>query len=222
MLRDLLDWVAVPKVFVEFGFHPREFNCAGLIGSFSGLLVDGDDDIVALAKRVLPPNVTAVRQFLDLEHLDVIRDFCRDRELGVLSVDVDGNDYWFLERLITLRPWLIITEYNASMGHRALSVPYDRTFERHAKHPSGWYHGASLAALTHLCEGAGYGLVAVAAGGGTAFFLRRDVAGDVPALSPRAAYRENALRNRWSKTTATEQWERIRHLPFVDVTALPR
>lgn len=217
VLRDLLKVAAIPKVFVEFGFHAHEFNCANLINDHAGLLIDGDGENVARARRVLPPNVTAVQRFLHLGNLDVIVDFCRGRDLGILSVDVDGNDYWFLERLLELRPALVIVEYNASFGLRPLVVPYDKDFLRHAKHESGWYHGASLTALHRLCTRAGYGLVAVTESGCNAFFLRADLAAPGRIIAPETAYRENRLRNEWSKTTAAAQWERIRHLPFVEV-----
>ncbi|TJV02424.1 MAG: hypothetical protein E5Y18_27835, partial [Mesorhizobium sp.] len=60
----------------------------------------------------------------------------------------------------------------------------------------------------------GYKLVAVSAAGGNAFFLPQDSA--VTDLEPVTAYRESSLRNQWSNTTAKDQWERIKHMPFVD------
>lgn len=221
ILRDLVRRFDVPKLFVEFGFHPREFNCAELSTSFDGLLIDGDQETVSLARRLLPRNITSVCQFLDLENLGVISDFCKGRALGILSIDVDGNDYWFLERLLPLRPAVVVIEYNASFGLRPVSVPYDKSFDRHQKHASGWYHGASLTAVASLCESAGYGLVAVSKGGGNAFLVRRDLLGDAPVLTPEAAFRENTLRNGWSNTTSVQQWERIKHLPYVDVSRPP-
>ncbi len=56
-------------------------------------------------------------------------------------------------------------------------------------------------------------LVAVAEGGGNAFFVQDNHA--MPALDPVDAYRENALRNRWSGTTASEQWEILKELPLM-------
>lgn len=201
-----------PKTFVEFGFHPTEYNCIGL-KDFSGLLVDGDPETVKLAHSILRKNVRAKYGFLTLENLASIIDVS---DIGVLSIDVDGNDYWLLEALLPRRPQIVCVEYNASLGLRPLTVPYDRAFERHAKHPSGWYHGASLSALTRLCASHGMKLVAVAVDGTNAFFARNSHA--TPTLDPRTAYRENALRNRWSKTTAAEQWETIKSLPFIDVS----
>jgi len=200
-----------PKTFLEFGFHPTEYNCIGLL-DFSGLLVDGDSDTIRLARTILPKRIRVREEFLSLDNLSSLRP---DSELGVLSIDVDGNDYWFLEALMPVHPHVIAVEYNASFLSAPLTVPYDPRFERHRKHPSGWYHGASLSALARLCGKHGYKLVAVAEAGANAFFVRED--NSLSAIDPAAAYRENRLRNEWSGTTATEQWARIAHLPFVEV-----
>jgi len=216
LLRQLADVHKIPRTFVEFGFHYREFNCSTMIGDFDGLLIDGEKATVALARLLLPRNIQIVHKFLDLENLNVILDYCEGKPLGVLSVDVDGNDYWFIERLIALKPAVLAAEYNASFGLRAVTVPYSPTFDRRAEHDSGWYHGASLTALHNLCAAGGYSLAAVSSGGCNAFFVRNDLRG--PDLSPASAYRENTLRNEWSKTTAAEQWDRIKHLPFVEVS----
>lgn len=202
----------VPSTFVEFGFHPSEFNCAGLVG-FSGLLIDGDTTSVRVANLCFPRRVRAVRSFLTLENLDLVRNAFP--ELGVLSIDVDGNDYWFLDALLPLRPHVVAVEYNASLGRHSITVPYDAGFERHAKHESGWYHGASLTALAAVCERHGMKLVSVSEAGTNAFFIRSER--PAPRLACEGAYRENAIRNQRSGSTAAQQWERIRHMPFVSV-----
>lgn len=201
-----------PRSFVEFGFHPTEFNCVGL-DDWAGLLIDGDPDTVKLARRLLPKRIHIEHRFLTLENLDLVR--THHAELGVLSIDVDGNDFWFLEALLPRRPHVVCVEYNASFGLEAISVPYDPAFDRHAKDASGWYHGASLLALTRLCHAHDLKLVGISQSGGNAFFVRHER--DLPELNPTTAYRENALRNRFSGTTAAEQWARIKHLPFVAV-----
>jgi hypothetical protein len=201
-----------PKTFLEFGFHPTEYNCIGLT-DFSGLLIDGDPGIVRLARAILPKRIQVRQEFLTLENLNALAS--HHAELGVLSIDVDGNDYWFLEALIPTRPHVIAVEYNASFLSGSLTVPYDPTFERHRKNPSGWYHGASLSALVKLCDKHDFKLVAVAEAGANAFFVRKE--NPLPAIDFTIAYRENVLRNQWSHTTANEQWSHIRHLPFVEV-----
>ncbi|RUV00070.1 hypothetical protein EOB36_18160 [Mesorhizobium sp. M6A.T.Cr.TU.017.01.1.1] len=205
--------VNCPRTFVEFGFHPTEYNCIGL-ANFNGLLVDGDDTTVRLAKAVLSSRIEARQSFITLDNIKTLG--AHFPKLGVLSVDVDGNDYWFLKELLPVKPAVISVEYNASLGLNPVTVPYDPSFDRKDKHESGWYHGASITALTKLCKDHGYKLVAVSAAGGNIFFVPES--SNLPELEPAQAYRESTLRNRWSGTMAKEQWDRIKHMPFVDAT----
>jgi hypothetical protein len=160
--------IGAPRTFIEFGFPPIEFNCAPLLGSYKGLLVDGNERQIADAGAILPKSVTVKQMFITRENLDFIADFFP--EIGVLSIDVDGNDYWFLKELLPKRPSVVCVEYNASMLGHSVTVPYDPSFARADKHPSGWYHGASLTALSKLCAQGGYGLAAVSTDGLNAFF----------------------------------------------------
>src|ERR1700722_17092964 len=135
--------LAVAKTFCEFGFDITEFNCSRLVRpGWRGLLIDGDRQRVQIANRVLGKDpalkIAAQCAFLDLDNLSAtLRGFLGQDSLGVLSIDVDGNDYWFLKALLPLQPSLIVVEYNASFGLRAISVPYDPLFDRHRKHASG-------------------------------------------------------------------------------------
>jgi len=218
ILIGLARQIAVPATFVEFGFHWHEFNCIGLIREFSGLLIDGSAETVSLAKRLLPRNIEVEARFLTLDNIGFIEDRFRVRPLGILSIDVDGNDYWFLKRLLPLKPAIIAIEYNASFLLRRITVPYKADFERHREHPSGLYCGASLTAISQLCEDHGYSLVAISDSGVNAFFVRNDLfIPSLTALSPQTAYRECVLSNLWSGTTAAEQWNLVEHLEFVEV-----
>ena len=52
-------------------------------------------------------------------------------EIGLLSIDIDGNDYWVLEAIDAVSPAILIVEYNYRFGaDRAVVVPYDPAFER--------------------------------------------------------------------------------------------
>jgi hypothetical protein len=210
--------LAVPKTFVEFGFHWHEFNCIGLIREFSGLLIDGSTETVSLAKRLLPRNIEVEARFLTLDNIGYIEERFGDRPLGILSIDVDGNDYWFLKRLLSMQPAIIAIEYNASFLLRRITVPYKPDFERHREHASGLYCGASLTAMSHLCQEHGYSLVAISDSGVNAFFVRNGLlTSAVAVLSPQTAYRECVLTNLWSGTTAEDQWRLVEHLEFVEV-----
>src|SRR5579871_2022477 len=96
-----------PKTFVEFGFDPTEFNCIGLAKDpgWRGLLIDSSFRKVGDVRRLFHSGIKAEQAFLTLDNLNIVRDAFP--KIGVLSIDVDGNDYWFLKALIDVRPTLI-------------------------------------------------------------------------------------------------------------------
>jgi hypothetical protein len=201
----------VPRTFIEFGFHPIEFNCAELARrpDWRGLLVDRSEKQVVDARMLWPNRVAIVRSFLTLDNLKPIRN--QFQEIGVLSIDVDGNDYWFLKALIDLSPSLIVVEYNSTLGFEPITVPYDPLFDRHEKHPHSWYHGASLTALTKLCAEHGYGLAAGSDGSCNAFFTKDGN------LRPEEVWKPKDLRAKLSGISHENQWSHVKHLPFVRV-----
>ena len=203
--------VDVPKTFVEFGFHPVQFNCIKLAAnpSWRGLLIDGNPQQVADARALLPERIDVVERFLTLENLEFIKHAFS--QIGVLSIDVDGNDYWFLRELIGTRPAVISVEYNSTFGLEPITVPYDPAFNRYEKHPKGWYHGASLTALAKLCAHHGYGLAAVSHKGANAFFTQSGK------LDPKIAWRPNTLREVYSGIPHDRQWDEIKNLPYETV-----
>lgn len=211
--RSILSRLAIdaPKAFIEFGFHPIEFNCVQFAKDpkWSGLLVDGSQRQVEDARALWPARIDFVEKFLTLDNLDFIRN--RFPKIGVLSIDVDGNDYWFLKALIDLSPTVISVEYNSTLGFEPITVPYDPDFDRHKKHPRGWYHGASLAALAKLCAEHSYGLAAGSDGTCNAFFTRDG------RLKPEDVWKPKKLREQLSGVPYERQWDEIKHLPFVSV-----
>ncbi len=214
ILRVLLNRFKVPRLFVEFGFGGWEFNCAPLVYEWEGLLLDGDAYSVMIARTAFPSRIRAKQAWITRETLDPIREFVADRPLGILSVDVDGNDYWLLEALIDLNPSIIIAEYNSIFQDRSITIPYDPAFD-YRKAPYYLYFGVSLAALSKLTAAHGYSLIAAGSTGINAFFVRNDLLGpDDRALDPASAYREQ---DHDDGLRASDHWERVKHLPFVEV-----
>jgi len=211
--------------FVEFGFGATQCNSLRLIlhERFQGLLMDGSAENCdffnrAARKRGLA-GVEAFCTFLTRENLnETIRQRGVSGDIDFLSLDVDGNDYWFWEALDCVSPRLVCIEYNAGIGS-ALSwtVPYDPEFERYARHPSGFFHGASLRALESLGVKKGYRLAGCDSTGTNAFFLREDVGTPVlPTLTAAEAYRphRNWLGRGFSEA---EQLEIMKSMPYVEV-----
>jgi hypothetical protein len=82
-------------------------------------------------------NVKIKQAWLERENIDeLIGQGVGAGEIDLLSIDVDGNDYWLWKAISSISPRVVIAEYNASFGpDRAVTVPYDRAFDRHQKHP---------------------------------------------------------------------------------------
>ena len=211
--------------FVEFGFGAHQCNSLRLMlhEDFGGLLMDGSKENVRFfgiaAERFRIDRAKAVQAFLTRDNLDaLIREQGVPQEIDLLSLDVDGNDYWFWEALTAVSPRVVCIEYNAGIGPElSWTVPYDPQFERFAKHPSGFFHGASLKAMESLGKKKGYRLVGCDSTGTNAFFLRDDLeAPDLPTLTAAEAYRphRNWLGRGFSEQ---EQLEIMKTMPYVEV-----
>ena len=177
--------------FIEIGCGLSGGNSAFLAREWgwSGLMVDGHrEHMVQVGRRF--PTVTAVAAWITRENVnELIAEHGHAGEVDLFSLDLDGNDYWIWEAVTVSSPRVLIMEYNSMFGpDRAVTIPYDSTFDRH-RHHSMMYYGASLAALTRLNARKGYRLVAVEPAGVNAFFLRNDLAPHVPACDPARAYR---------------------------------
>jgi hypothetical protein len=100
-------------------------------------------------------------------------------EIGLLSVDLDGNDYWVWEAINVVNPAIVVTEYNFRFGkEKAVTTPYNEKFIRSQAHYSMIYYGASLKAFYLLAQKKGYAFVGCNSAGNNAFFVRRDLKPD--------------------------------------------
>lgn len=213
--------------FVEFGVEDgRQCNCANLAVHFgwSGLMLEADAADARRARafydglrREDGPAVAVVECLVTVENVnEAIAAGGVTGEIDLLSIDIDGNDYWVWKAIDVVSPRVVVIEYNASFGRRAISVEYDPGFVRFKAHRSGWYHGASLAALATLGDRKGYDLIGTDSSGVNAFFVRRDVPrGRLEALEADEAYRPQ--RKRLKIATPEQQFAAIEHLTYVEV-----
>lgn len=177
--------------FVEFGIQEgREGNAVLLadMAGWSGLFVESDPAaFTALeAKYGLRPEVQLRRQRVSASSLDpLLEEVGLFDEPDLLSIDVDGDDYW-IWRGTRSRPRVVVIEYNASLGLEPRAQP-----EGGAPWDGTDAFGASLEALARLGEAKGYGLVHVEQAGVNAFFVRSDLleGADLPSRAPRDVYR---------------------------------
>jgi hypothetical protein len=99
-------------------------------------------------------------------------------ELDVLSIDVDGNDYWIWRALMAYSPRIVVIEYNA---HWPADVRWVQPYDPERTWQGTDNFGASLGALRSLGTEKGYRLVHTELTGTNAFFVRSDLAAVMPA-----------------------------------------
>jgi len=232
----IIEWLAahvpVPnKRFVEFGVETfAEANCRFLLQNrnWKGLVMDGSAANMETLKA--SPihwmyDLTAKAAFITRRNINrLIKETGFGGPLGLLSIDIDGNDYWVWEALTAADPAIVVCEYNPILGDtRALAVPYSDTFERLKSHYSGLYFGASIEALCHLATKKGYNFLGTNANGINAFFVRKDLADSVlPLIKTKKAYpsRHRDSRNKSGALSFAGGLERlflIQDMPVVDV-----
>lgn len=214
--------------FVEFGVGDgQQCNSANLALNFGwkGLMMEINPQKASAAQKYYARrlgdeahHVSVLSKKVTAENInDVLEQHNFTGEIDLLSIDVDGNDYWIWQAITTIKPRIVLIEYNASFGpERSITVKYDPDLNPHHAHPSGFYHGASLTALTKLGFNKGYILVGCDSTGTNAFFVREEITTDeLHPVPVKKAYYPHMHRTKQLSLDA--QFNLIKHLDFVEV-----
>lgn len=196
ILRELFRRLGVDEgFFVEFGVGDgSECNGAALLSrGWRGLMIEGDPRaFAALRARYANAPLDCVEAWVTAENLAaILQEHGVPIEPDLLSIDVDGNDYWLWQSLAAFRPRIVAIEYNASRP------PPERWVMAYApdhRWRGDGYYGASLAALETLGTRLGYALLGTDRHGVNAFFVRDDLLACVrfSRRTARRAYHRNA------------------------------
>jgi hypothetical protein len=203
IIQFLVSYLDIPvKNFIEFGVEDyTESNTRFLLinNNWKGLVMDGGRKNINYIKSdniYWQYELTAKQVFITKDNINkeiVENGFQGD--LGILHIDIDGNDYWIWKEINTVNPVIIIVEYNSVFGkERAISVPYDPSFVRTQKHYSDLYFGASLKAFVLLGESRGYSFIGCNSSGNNAYFVRNDKMKNLKALNTEDGYVESCFR----------------------------
>ncbi len=191
------------KTFIEFGVEDFfESNCRFLLmkDDWKGFVIDGSKSNIQRLKNSYfywKHHLDAVDKFITKDNIeDILATSGFENDLGILSVDLDGNDFYILEAINNFNPRILICEYNSIFGcSRKITIPYQPDFYRTNIHHSNLYWGASLAAMTYLASKKGYSLVGTNSAGNNAFYVRNDLLNEkVKVLSVEAAYSPSNFR----------------------------
>ncbi|OSQ31875.1 hypothetical protein [Thalassospira sp. MCCC 1A03138] len=234
IIQYLLQQVDVPegaRRFIEFGVQDyQESNTRFLLmnDNWSGLILDGSSKNISKVvsdTHFWRYDLTAIAAFIDKDNVnELFSSNGFEGEIGILSVDIDGNDYWVWDAIDVVDPIIVICEYNSVFGDElAVTVPYDPKFQRGAAHYSNLYWGASLASLCMLAERRGYVFVGCNSAGNNAYFVRRDKLGNLRALKCSEGFVEAKFRESrhpdggLTYLPAGKRLEEISQMPVFDV-----
>ncbi len=236
IIQYLIHQIGIPRdkqIFIEFGVQDyQESNTRFLLMSdnWRGLILDGDKaniDFVIQGADFWRYDLTAAAAFIDRDNVnDLFLQHGFSGEIGLLSIDIDGNDYWVWERIEAVNPIIVVAEYNSTFGaHHAVTIPYDPTFQRSHAHYSNLYWGASLKALCLLAERKGYAFVGSNSAGNNAYFVRVDKLTNIMPLDAGQGYvaaRFRESRNRESHLTYLGGGARLQEIANMEVFDIER
>lgn len=190
--------------FVEFGVQDySESNTRFLLlnDNWRGLVMDGDKgniESITVRDMYWRHDLTALCRWIDRDNINaILEESGFSGPIGILSIDIDGNDYWVWQRIEAVQPVIVIAEYNSVFGARqAITVPYEPAFHRTKAHYSNLYWGASLSALASLARAKGYAFVGSNLAGNNAYFVHETYLGrgGVVAVAPEQGYVESRFR----------------------------
>ncbi len=171
------------KTFIDFGCDTGIENNTTylLLSGWSGLWMDAEKEKVQIVRRdfaeYLQSGQLKLKQaFVTRENINsLIREASLPREIDLLSIDIDGNDYWIWDAIDVVSPRVAVLEYNATFRPPVAIVQrYDPNYRPDFSN----YYGASLKALEILGRKKGYSLVGCSFSGVNAFFVRGDLVDD--------------------------------------------
>jgi len=218
--------------FIEFGVgNYLEANTRFLLlnNNWKGLIFDGSEKNMTYVHHdsiSWKYDITAKPLFITKGNINSAIKSCGfEGEIGILHIDIDGNDYWIWENIQVVNPEIVIMEYNSAFGNKgAISVPYSDDFFVTKVHHSNLFFGGSLKAMCHLANKKGYSFVGSNSNGNNAYFVRNDRIKNIPTLSSEEGYvacnfRQN--RDRFGNLTLESDMKMIHlcgELIVVDVT----
>lgn len=181
----------INKSFVEFGVD-RGIECNShslLLQGWKGMWIEGRLSAYEQVTRRFAPAIRRgelkiVNDYVTVDNIQAyLEEYLQGLELDLLSIDVDGNDYHIWKAISSVKPRVVVIEYQGKFPPEidwVMAYNKDHVWDRSDR------SGASLKALEKLGNEKGYQLVGTNICGVNAFFVRKELCGDlfsVPATS---------------------------------------
>lgn len=142
-----------------------------LIETISKTNLPWKNHILGIQTWVTPSNVN---QLIEKAHLFM-------GGVDMLSLDLDGNDFWIINAADLTGIMVVVVEYNPLFGNlKALTVPEEDAFDRTKKHYSWLYYGANLKAFVNVLSDKGFRFIGTNRVGNNAFFVAKEVSHLIP------------------------------------------
>jgi hypothetical protein len=171
------------KKFVEFGVgNGLECNSHFLLHKgWKGLWIEGNKKCIKQIKKLFveplkKSQLTILNEFITRENINELigGEGGVKGEIDLLSIDIDGNDFWVWEGINCIDSRVVVIEYNPKFPppHEWV-MPYD---PKYIYDGTSDFLGASLESLDKLGRKLGYQLVGTTMGGINAFFVKSELA----------------------------------------------
>jgi len=171
------------KNFIELGVENYEESNTRLLlekDNWNGLIVDSSKkhiDEISQKNFFWRHSLITEKEFItkeNINHLLTKKGFFG--KIGILSIDIDGNDLWVWDEISVVIPDIVIIEYNSKLGKdKSLTIKYEKNFTREKFGIDKLVYGASLKALIKISSKKGYSLVATNKNGNNAFFVKKEL-----------------------------------------------
>ncbi len=205
------------KTFVEIGSDDGiNSNCANLVLNFGyhGLFLDGNPTSVKRGRRfyskyphpwMYPPTFKCTK--VTAENInELVTEAGLKGDIDVLSIDIDGNDYWVWKALEAVSPNVVIIETHVEFGMKDIVVPYDPNYFFPGKHPV--YHGASPIAMVKMAKKKGYRLVGANDLGFNLIFVKNGLGEEhLPEVDVATVLTHPSVKESWKRFEPIKDWE---------------
>ncbi len=190
---------------------------------YQGFLFDGSEHNIRHARRffnlkkdclLTPPSLNVA--WITKDNINkLLREVGASGEIDLLSLDIDGNDYYIWEAITEVNPRLCVFEtHDIVPGDCSVTIPYEDNFNCRANSDGNPdFRSVSLLAMKKLSERKGYRMIGAHRHGFNVFFLRNDIATETfPEISI-----EQVHNNLWTRTGQRERWPLVRGKNWVQV-----
>jgi len=178
-LCDVLD-IARPKV-LELGagnFHECNSRFLAEFRSADVVPVDAREDLISSVSKLSvywKNHIYPIQTWITPESIKTIQATANEKIgfFNILSLDLDGNDYWVAKEIDYSNVEIIVVEYNPIFGHkRAITILENENFDRTEAHYTWDYYGASLLAWVNLFQSHNFSFIGSNLQGTNAFFIK--------------------------------------------------